>query len=169
MLCEAIFTWMAVHRRDPAFLADLCGMSPDRLRDLACGKVVPTDDEVAALATAIGLPESELRSAIGSSPAATVDDHDPLKCFTIREAAVILRVGRDRVDALVETGQLASIALGERTIRISRRAIDELLDRLEQHGRDKGQSSAPQNPRDPPRDPPERHPDDPPTGRPRLL
>ena len=169
MLYDAIFAWMVMHRRDPHFLADRCGISPDRLRDLACGKADPNDDEVAALAAAIGRPASELRSAIASSPAAAVDD--PLQCLTIREAAVLLHVGRDRVDALVESGQLATVALGERTIRIPRWAIAEMEMRVAGQGRVTKWSAPPHSGAapPPPRDPPGPYADDPPTGRPRLL
>ena len=164
-----IFTWMVAHRRDPAFLADLCGMCLDRLTDVACGKVVPTDEEWAAVAAATGVPETQLRSAVDPLHA---PDHDPLQCYSIKKTAEILEVGRDRVDDLVQTGELASITLGERTIRIPRWAIDEMQNRLAGRGRVKGKGSCTAEPRDPPPppwDPPERHPDDPPTGRPRLL
>ena len=166
---EAIFTWMVAHRRDPAFLADLCGMSLDRLKDVACGKVVPTDEEWAAVAAATGVPETQLRSAVDPPHA---PDHDPLQCYSIKKTAEILEVGRDRVDTLIDTGELLIVVHGERTMRVRRSAIESMLDRIERRGRAKGRAPSPPQgpgaPPPPPRDPPGGAPDDEPSER-RLL
>ena len=167
---EPIFTWMVAHRRDPAFLADLCGMSLDRLTDVACGKVVPTDEEWAAVAAATGVPETQLRSAVDLPHA---PDHDPLQCYSIKKTAEILEVGRDRVDTLIDTGELPIVVHGERTMRVRRSAIESMLDRLERRGRAKGRTpSPPQDPGDrpaPPRNPSGSDEDDTPPEPPRLL
>jgi excisionase family DNA binding protein len=48
--------------------------------------------------------------------------------LTVPEAAAILRIGRNQAYELVRSGELRSVRLGNRTIRVPRVALTEFLD-----------------------------------------
>ena len=54
--------------------------------------------------------------------------------LTVRETARILSLGRDRVYELVNRGDLPSVRLGERTIRIPRHALLKWVEDRQREG-----------------------------------
>ena len=47
----------------------------------------------------------------------------------VPEVAAILRIPRSRAYALVQSGEIPSFKIGERSVRVHRRALDEYMER----------------------------------------
>ncbi len=55
--------------------------------------------------------------------------------LTVPEAARILRLGRSATYALVASGELASVRIGPRAVRIRAEALEQFIGAREQGGR----------------------------------
>ena len=122
---ETILRWMSEEERTLGYLARQSGIDPERLITLITGDD-PTVDEAAALAAATDIPAEQLTgSASYVQPAALVD---PYQCYTVAEVARILRISADTVRKEIREGLLAHVVLGERALRIPRRALARRLD-----------------------------------------
>jgi excisionase family DNA binding protein len=48
-------------------------------------------------------------------------------CMTVAEVQAALRIGRNQVYALIASGELPSIRIGARTLRVTRAALDAYI------------------------------------------
>ena len=113
---EVIFTWLAEHRRDPVYLADLCRMDPDRLAMLVCGHAVPTDHELAMLADATGVPVDDIQQdAETKTGVAAVN---PATCYSASQVAELLSTSADTIYTMMADGRLYWVLVGEKLKRI---------------------------------------------------
>ena len=123
-LQKTLLTWMSKEERTVGYVSRTAGIASERLIDLLAAAVAPTDDELDALATATGLPADDLRGdAEVTGDLAT----DPLRCYTVAEAASILQVSQDTVRKEIRSRLLHHVVLGERALRIPRYAIEDRL------------------------------------------
>jgi excisionase family DNA binding protein len=53
-------------------------------------------------------------------------EHSPAT-LKVKEVAALLRCGKNRVYELIDSGQLRAVRLGERSIRVTREALNEYL------------------------------------------
>lgn len=117
-------TWMIEQDRTIGYVSKQSGIDPERLINLITG-AEPTPDEAAALATVTDIPVDELASR--ASPAQPNAAIDPYQCYTVAEAARLLGVGPDTVRKELKQGTLEHVVLGERALRIPRRALARRL------------------------------------------
>ena len=127
MLGKSILAWMHEQDRSINYLSRSAGIAPERLIDLLVAAVAPVHDELAALAHVTGLPVEDLsREAEASRQDTPID---PLRCYSVVEAAGLLGVSPDTIRKEMSQGTLAYVVLGERAMRIPRRALEERLAR----------------------------------------
>lgn len=125
MLGNTILAWMHDDERTVGYLAKRSGIAADRLIDLMTGNGTPDTDEIAALAQTTGLSVEDLRHDAEASRHDT--PIDPLRCYTVVQASALLGVSPDTVRKETRDGTLRHVVLGQRSIRIPRRAIEERL------------------------------------------
>ena len=138
MSVMTLLYWMHTEERTVGYVARRSGIDPGRLIDLIAGSA-PTDEEVAALATATGISAAELR---GHDPDCTPSGEclDPLHCYTVAEAAAIMHVSTDTVRAEMREGILEHVVIGAKAQRIPRWALERRL--MGQKGGHDGQGVA---------------------------
>ena len=124
MMGKTILAWMHDEDRTVGHLARRSGIPADRLIELLAGAEL-TGDEALALANLTGMPVEELRD--NSSVTESGRSADPLRCYTVAEASALLGVSPDTIRKEISQGTLAHVVLGQRSIRIPRRAIEERL------------------------------------------
>ena len=138
MSVRTLLGWMHKEERTVGYVARRSSIDPGRFIDLIVG-TAPTDDEVAALVTATGISAAELR---GHDPDCTPSGEclDPLRCYTVAEAAAIMHVSTDTVRAEMRDGVLEHVVIGTRARRIPRWALERRL--MGQKGGHDGQGGA---------------------------
>jgi excisionase family DNA binding protein len=57
-----------------------------------------------------------------------------IEVLRVPEIAEILRIPRSRAYALVQNGEIGSFKIGERTVRVHRRALDEYMKQMPEGG-----------------------------------
>ena len=124
MLWKICLVWMAGERRDPVYLSERCGMSPERCIAVMCGETRPDEAELAALSEVMSIPVEELRRAADATPAATAAG--PQEWFSVREAAEHLGVSEDTIYAMTKAGTLRYAVVGQRLKRIHRQDMERL-------------------------------------------
>ena len=138
MSITRLLHWMQDEDRSVAYLARKSEIDAGRLIDVIAGSA-PTDEEVAALATSTGISTAELR---GHDPDCTPSGEclDPLRCYTVAEAAAIMHVSTDTVRAEMREGILEHVVIGAKAQRIPRWALERRL--MGQKGGHDGQGVA---------------------------
>ena len=131
-LSKILLTWMVTEDRTPSYLADKAKSDVIRMVDLIAGDAIPGADEIAALARATGLPVEDLSRETQGSPDA--GSPDPLRCYTVAEAAALLGIGADTVRKEIKGGSIAHVVLGERATRIPRWALEKRLSAAGRNG-----------------------------------
>ena len=123
-----ILRWILDEERTLGYLAVRSAISADRLMDLITGAGTPTASEISGLATATGLTEEQLQAA-GSLPNASERTGllDPLQCLTVKDVASLLQVSTDTVRNAIEVGSMPSFVVGQRSVRVSRMALEQHL------------------------------------------
>ena len=118
---ELIFAWLGEHRREPGYLADLCSMTLERLTMIVCGRGVPTDDEVMALADATGIPPEELKRGAETAPGMAAVN--AAQCYSAADLVSLLRVSAETAYNLMTNGQLYWTFVGEKLKRVPHFAL----------------------------------------------
>ena len=138
MSIRSLLGWMHKEERTVGYVARRSGIDPGRLIDLFAGST-PTDEEVAALVELAGIQAEELR---GQDPDRTQREEsaDPLRCYTVAEAAAIMSVSADTVRLEMGAGTLEHVVIGARARRIPRWALERRL--MGQKGGHDGQGGA---------------------------
>ena len=124
MPSENLLRWMHDEEHSVGYVARKSGIDADRLIDLITGAEL-TPDEVFALATLTGLRADDFSGSGQSTASGT--PVDPLRCYTIAEAAAIMRVSQDTVRAEMKGDTLAYVVIGARAYRIPRWALEKRL------------------------------------------
>ena len=151
---KTLLGWMAAQDRSPAHLADKAGLGADRLVALIAGEVIPSEEDVAVLAAATGIPGHELRADLSDSPGASWREVDPLHCYKPAEAAAILGIGIDTVRYELKAGKIEYHVLGEKAVRITRAALERRLTAQERKANADERAARTEAPRsDPPPEP----------------
>ena len=169
MNARTLLSWMRTHGHTIDYVARQCGIDEYHLLEMLCDETSATGEDLEALARVIDVPVETLRRVPDAEPA--MARLDPLRSYDIKQVADFLDVGRDRIEHLLDTGELGHIRWGVRTIRIPGFAIEETLRASMRYGRVEDESCAPHHTvgHSPPptRVPPERDEDDtlPPPGR----
>ena len=132
MLCEIFSEWMVKADRSPKFLSERSGIGVARLIALAHGRAQPTVEELSALSEVMGVPADELRDAAATARA--WDEAAQREWLSVAEAAGYIGCSTDTVRAMIRDGKLAYSQPGERLTRISRTAIDGMLERCTRRG-----------------------------------
>ena len=122
-LFEVIFTWLAEHRRDPAYLADLCEVDLDRLTALVCGQAVPTDHELAMLADVTGVPVDDIQRGAETETETRLAVVNPATCYGASEVAELLGTSADTVYGMMSDGRLYWVRVGEKLKRVPHFAL----------------------------------------------
>ena len=117
MIYEVVLTWCMAHRRDPGYLADLCGMTPEHLRDLACGKTVPTEAEWAMLSEVMGIPVEDMKRG-AEGPRGSVRGVDPAQCYSAADMAKLVGASVDTVYGMMADSRLYWISVGDRLKKV---------------------------------------------------
>ena len=138
MSIRSLLGWMHKEERTVGYVARRSGIDPGRLLDLFAGSA-PTDEEVAALVELAGIQAEDLR---GEDPDRTQREEsaDPLRCYTVAEAAAIMHVSTDTVRAEMRDRALEHVVIGARARRIPRWALERRL--MGQKGGHDGQGGA---------------------------
>ena len=123
MLGKRLLRWMCDDDRTVGYVGHKCAVDVPRLIDLITG-AAPTEEETAALSGLTDIPAEELAGK-GQPAADTL--HDPLRCYSVAEAAGILQVSADTVRHELKSGALHHVVLGHRVQRIPRYAIEDRL------------------------------------------
>ena len=126
MMGKHLLLWMHEQERTPAYLCRISGLTLDELIALITGDAVPSDEAVAALTEATGVPREQLESN-GADREVGERGTDPLRCFTVKEVAALLQVSEDTVRAEIESGALGSVTIGLRVKRVPRAALEKRL------------------------------------------
>ena len=125
MAIKRMLTLMHEEDRTVAYLARRTSIDPGRLINVMVD-AEPTDAEVAALSAATGVPTEELIET-GDYPSSTAAALDPLRCYTVAEAAALMGVSPDTVRGEIKDGALEHVAIGARAHRIPRWALEQRL------------------------------------------
>ena len=123
-----ILRWILDEERTLGYLAARSAIAADRLMDLITGAGTPTALEISALATVTSLTEEQLQEAArmpGASERTPV--LDPLQCLTVKDVASLLQVSTDTVRSAIEIGSLPSFVVGQRSVRVTRTALEQHL------------------------------------------
>lgn len=75
----------------------------DELIELVTGNAAPTDEALAALAEATGIPREQLESNL-ADPEAGQPATDPLRCLTVKQVAALLQVSEETVEKRWNSG-----------------------------------------------------------------
>ena len=125
MPMKSLVQWMHEEERTVSYVAGRSGIDSGRVIDLIAGAAL-TDEEVVALARLTGIPADELRGHVPDR-AVGGDALDPLRCYTVAEAAAIMGVSQDTVRAEMKDGVLEHVVIGARVQRIPRWALERRL------------------------------------------
>ena len=126
MVGKSILEWMVEQDRTVAYLARQADLETEMLIGVIAGGAVPTDDAVAALAEATGIPREQLQSN-GVNPEDVEFLTDPLRCLTVKEVAARMKVSEDTVRWEMDAGVLGHITIGQRVKRIPVSALEKRL------------------------------------------
>ena len=116
--------WIYGEDRTIGYVERVSGIDGRRIVDLIAGSA-PSDEEVAALSDLTGIPADDLTGPGAGEWA----NPDPLRCYTIAEAAALLGVSVDVVRAEIRSGDLECVVFGSRAYRIPRWALEQRLAR----------------------------------------
>ena len=144
MLGRSILTWMTEEDRTIGYVSRASDIDPGRLVDVLSGKARPTDVELNGLSRATGLPVEDLQTEAQAADVGV--STDPLRCYTVAEAALIMHVSQDTVRKEAREGTLAHVILGERALRIPRLALERRLGQAEDPHEEKRAVRRPRRP-----------------------
>ena len=98
-----LMRWMADEERTIGYVARSSGIDVDRLIDILTG-AVPADGELERISAMTGIVAEDLQ---GQDPDGGSEDDrlDPLRCYTVAEAASLMGVSPDTVRAEMKGGR----------------------------------------------------------------